>query len=211
MTWVPPSLENLKEAKVSWRQTGQPLYCQSGRKDTPEGLGMCLVPPPPSSYFLRGNQEQWIGGHNGSEDATPEICFICHFPLFVLSAISCSVHHVLISWNETLCLSLGVIRRVMRGRLSFLLRQVKKGKTREFRQLSPWSHIREKELRYVVSDCKVWAYKAGDLSLIPESGRSLWEENDDPLQYSCLKNPMNRGAWWATVHSVAKSRIWLSD
>ena len=55
-----------------------------------------------------------------------------------------------------MCLSLGVaIRRVRRGRLPFLLRQVEKGKTRESRQLSPWSHIREKELRYVVSDCKV--------------------------------------------------------
>lgn len=121
-------------------------------------------PSPQSSYFLRGNEEQWIGGYNGSKDATPEICFICHFP-FVLSGISCSVHHVLISWNETLCLSLGVaIRRVRRGRLPFLLRQVEKGKTRESRQLSPWGHIREKELRYVVSDCKVWAYKAGDLN-----------------------------------------------
>ena len=76
-----------------------------------------------------------------------------------------------------------------RGRLPFLLRQVEKGKTRESRQLSPWSHIREKELRDVVSDCKVWAYKAGDLSSIPESGRSLREGNDYPLEYSCWRIP----------------------
>ena len=39
---------------------------------------------------------------------------------------------------------------------------------------------------------------AGDAGLIPESGRSLGEGNGNPLQYSCLENPMDRGAWWAT-------------
>ena len=39
-----------------------------------------------------------------------------------------------------------------------------------------------------------------DAGLIPESGRSPEEGNGDPLQYSCMGNPMNRGAWWATVH-----------
>ena len=38
----------------------------------------------------------------------------------------------------------------------------------------------------------------------PGSGRSPGEGNDNPLQYSCLENPMDRGAWWATVHGVAK-------
>ena len=37
------------------------------------------------------------------------------------------------------------------------------------------------------------------------------EVNGNPLQYSCLENPMDGGAWWAAVHGVAKSRIWLSD
>jgi len=46
---------------------------------------------------------------------------------------------------------------------------------------------------------------AGDLGSIPGSGRSPGEGNGNPLQYSCLKNPMDRGAWWATVHRVAKS------
>jgi len=41
---------------------------------------------------------------------------------------------------------------------------------------------------------------------IPGSGRSPGEGHGNPLQYSCLKNPMDRGAWWATVHEVAKSR-----
>ena len=45
---------------------------------------------------------------------------------------------------------------------------------------------------------------AVDMSLIPGSGRSPREGNGNPLQYSCLENPMNEGAWWATVHGVAK-------
>ena len=45
---------------------------------------------------------------------------------------------------------------------------------------------------------------AGDPGLIPGSGRSPGERNGTPLQYSCLANPMNRGAWQATVHEMAK-------
>ena len=47
---------------------------------------------------------------------------------------------------------------------------------------------------------------AGDLGLIPGSGRSPGEENGNPLQYSCLENSLERGARWATVHRVTKSR-----
>ena len=46
---------------------------------------------------------------------------------------------------------------------------------------------------------------AGDLGSIPGLGRSPEEGNGNPLQYSCLENSMDRGAWWATVHGVAKS------
>ena len=45
---------------------------------------------------------------------------------------------------------------------------------------------------------------SGDMDSIPELGRSLGEGNENPLQYSCLENPMDRGAWRATVHGVAK-------
>ena len=55
------------------------------------------------------------------------------------------------------------------------------------------------------------ACSIGDLGLIPGLGRSPREGNGNPLQYSCLENPMDRGAWWATVHGVAKSRTRLSD
>ena len=44
-----------------------------------------------------------------------------------------------------------------------------------------------------------------DVDLIPESGRSSGGGRDNPLQYSCLENPIDRGAWWAIFHSVAKS------
>ena len=52
---------------------------------------------------------------------------------------------------------------------------------------------------------------AGDPSSIPEWGRSPGEGNGNPLQCSDLGNPMDRGAWWATVHGVAKSRTRLSN
>ena len=55
------------------------------------------------------------------------------------------------------------------------------------------------------------AYNAGDPVSIPGWGRSPGEGNGTPLQYSCLENPMDGGAWWATVHGVAKSRTRLSD
>ena len=51
----------------------------------------------------------------------------------------------------------------------------------------------------------------GGVGSIPGLGRSLGRGNDNPLQYSCLENPMDRGAWQATVHRVAKSRTQLSD
>ena len=55
------------------------------------------------------------------------------------------------------------------------------------------------------------AYNVGDLGSIPGLGQSSGEGNGNPLQYSCLENPMDRGAWWAPVHGVAKSRTRLSD
>ena len=60
------------------------------------------------------------------------------------------------------------------------------------------------------SEVKASACNAGDLGSIPGSGRSPGEGNGNPLQYSCLENPMDREAWWATVHGVAKSRTQLS-
>ena len=55
------------------------------------------------------------------------------------------------------------------------------------------------------------AYNAGDLGSIPELGRSSGEGNGNPLQHSCLENPMDREAWWATVYEAEKSWTRLSD
>ena len=55
------------------------------------------------------------------------------------------------------------------------------------------------------SDGKASAYNAGDLGSIPGSGRSPGEGNGNPLQYSCLDNPVDGGAWSATVHRVTKN------
>ena len=60
------------------------------------------------------------------------------------------------------------------------------------------------------SDSKVSSRNAGDLGSIPGLGRSPGEGNGNPLQYSCLENSMDGGAWWATVHGVAKSQTRLS-
>ena len=61
------------------------------------------------------------------------------------------------------------------------------------------------------SDGKESVYSAGDLGSISGLGRSLGGGNGNPLQYSCLENPMDRGAWRATVHGVAKSQTQLSE
>ena len=61
------------------------------------------------------------------------------------------------------------------------------------------------------SEVKASACNEGDLGLIAGSGRSPGEGDGNPLQYSCLKNPMDGGAWWATVYGVAKSQTRLRD
>ena len=54
------------------------------------------------------------------------------------------------------------------------------------------------------------ACNGGDPGSIPGLGRSSGEDNANPLQYSCLENSMDRGAWWVTVHGVTKIQTWLS-
>ena len=57
----------------------------------------------------------------------------------------------------------------------------------------------------VVKNLPASAGDSRDVGLIPGSGRSLGGGNGDPLQYSCLKNSIDREAWWATVHGVTES------
>ena len=62
-----------------------------------------------------------------------------------------------------------------------------------------------------VSVVKNLPANAGDVGSIPVSGRSLAGGSNNPLQYSCLENPMDRGDWQASVHGVTKSQTQLSD
>jgi len=61
------------------------------------------------------------------------------------------------------------------------------------------------------SDGKESACNAGDLESISGLGKSPVGGNGNPFQYSCLENSMDRGAWWVTVHGVAKHRTRLSN
>ena len=63
----------------------------------------------------------------------------------------------------------------------------------------------------VVKNPPADAGDARDPGSIPGLGRPPGVGNGNPLQYSCLENPINRGAWWATVYGVEKSRTRLSD
>ena len=67
------------------------------------------------------------------------------------------------------------------------------------------------ELNWTDSHGKESACNMVDLGLISGSGRSPGGEHGNPLQYSCLENPMDRGAWQATAHGVAKRQTWLSN
>ena len=61
----------------------------------------------------------------------------------------------------------------------------------------------------VVKNLPANARDVRDAGSIPESGRSPGGGHGNPLQYSCLENPMDRGAWWAMINSVSKSRTGL--
>jgi len=81
-----------------------------------------------------------------------------------------------------------------------------------------WSNLeavadvdRASQVALVVKNLPANARDIRDTGSIPGLGRSPGEGNGYLLQYSCLENPMDRGAWWAMVHRVAKSWTWLSD
>ena len=67
------------------------------------------------------------------------------------------------------------------------------------------------QMALVVKNPPANAGDVRDAGWIPGFGRSPGEGNGNPLQYSCLENPVDRRAWWATVHGVAKSQTRLSD
>ena len=85
-------------------------------------------------------------------------------------------------------------------------------------------HLEVDFFRFILFGVRSWMYgfprwlsgkesacQAGDMDLILGSGRSSGEKNGNPLQYSCLGNPIDRGDWRTTVHGVTKSQTWLRD
>ena len=72
--------------------------------------------------------------------------------------------------------------------------------------LCPFFLRRKKKCTVGGSEVKASAGNVGDLGSIPGSGRCPGEGNGNPLQYSCLGNPMDRGAWWTVVHGVTRVR-----
>ena len=72
----------------------------------------------------------------------------------------------------------------------------------EILELQRERYIWASQLALVVKNSPANAGDVGDAGLIPGSGRSPGGGHGNPLQYSCLENPMDRGAWWATVHGV---------
>ena len=71
--------------------------------------------------------------------------------------------------------------------------------------------LRASQVALVVKNLPVNAGAIRDVGLIPGWGRSPGEEHGNTLQYSCLENSMDRGAWWVTDHGVAKGQTQLSD
>ena len=67
------------------------------------------------------------------------------------------------------------------------------------------THTRASQVALVVKNPPANVGDTGDVGSIPGSGKSPGEGNGHPFQYSCLNNPMDRGAWWATVQRVSKS------
>ena len=68
---------------------------------------------------------------------------------------------------------------------------------------------RASQVILVVKNCPANAGDVRDMGSIPGSRRSPEERHDNPVQYACLENPMDRGAWQVTVHSVIKNRTWM--
>ena len=80
--------------------------------------------------------------------------------------------------------------------------KLRNSKIENFRVFTQWLSCKE-------TTCK--AGDTGDTGSIPGLGRSLGEGNCDPMQYSCLENPLDSGVWRATVHRVMKSQTGLND
>ena len=140
--------------------------------------------------------------------------------LFGVNSDACTIFQPYFNWKYLLYLLIFGKRRVSKGLFSGSA-----GKRICLQCRRPWFnswvgkiHWRRDRLPTSVflgfpggSDGKEFTCNAGNLGSIPGLGRSPGGGHGNPLQYSCLENPMDRGAWQATVHGVGKSRTWLKD
>jgi len=115
------------------------------------------------------------------------------------------------SWPFNICISMVFIQR---------MENIWKKKFHEIPKSKTWICHSSSTIYIVLAlylgfpgslDSKESACSVGDMGSIPGLRRSPGEGNGNPLQYCYLENSMDRGAWWAPVHGVAKSRTWLSD
>ena len=91
------------------------------------------------------------------------------------------------------------------GRLQSMGSQKSRTQLSDFTYLLTYSEGRASQVALVVKNCLPMQVEVRNVGLIPGSGRSPGRGHGNPLQYSCLENPIDRVAWWATVHRVAKS------
>ena len=119
-----------------------------------------------------------------------------------------------LSWDDpTLEEEMAIHSSILDGIISWTEEQ-SMGSQRVKHEWSDWAQLTHTYIWYRAcpggSVVKNLPADAGDAGSLPGSGRSPGGGNSSPLQYPCLENPMDRGAWWATVHGVAKSQTQLS-
>ena len=180
-----------------------PLWNVSGSDGFHGGIGRS--PWAPKSRILQRTRSQWLGWCQAL--CSPGRCSVARRAIGATVFLGLWVLHVLLRARWSVSVPPEPLRRKGRSEQPF---------TAEPSRLpgpesQPPPHLPGFPGGTVVNSLPASAGGARDVGSIPGSGRSPGEGNDNPLQSSCLENPMGGGAGWATVHGVAKSRTRLSN